>query len=106
MVQIYVSQLRKVLPPGTLHTRPPGYLLELEPDDLDVTHFTRLRTDGRTALATATPSPRRSSATPSPCGAAPRWRSSPSRSRSSTAAQRVRENLAGGLPDLREALES
>jgi DNA-binding SARP family transcriptional activator len=31
MVQIYVSKLRKVVPAGMLHTRPPGYSLELEP---------------------------------------------------------------------------
>jgi DNA-binding SARP family transcriptional activator len=29
MVQIYVSKLRKLLAPGTLHTRPPGYSLQL-----------------------------------------------------------------------------
>jgi DNA-binding SARP family transcriptional activator len=50
MVQIYVSQLRKVLPEGVLHTRPPGYLVELEPGDVDATRFARLRAEGRAAL--------------------------------------------------------
>ena len=36
MVQIYVSHLRKVLPPGTLHTRPPGYAVVLEREQLDL----------------------------------------------------------------------
>jgi Transcriptional regulatory protein, C terminal len=36
MVQIYVSHLRKLLPSGTMHTRPPGYMLALEPDQLDL----------------------------------------------------------------------
>ncbi len=51
MVQIYVSKLRKVLPPGTLHTRPPGYALELEPDELDLHRFERLVADAGAALA-------------------------------------------------------
>jgi DNA-binding SARP family transcriptional activator/DNA-binding GntR family transcriptional regulator len=50
MVQIYVSQLRKALPRGVLVTRPPGYLIEIDPDVLDVTRFTRLRSAGRTSL--------------------------------------------------------
>jgi DNA-binding SARP family transcriptional activator len=51
MVQIYVSQLRKVLPPGALRTRSPGYSIELGPDAMDVTRFTLLRDAGRAALA-------------------------------------------------------
>src|SRR6266540_6611303 len=39
MVQIYVSRLRKVLPAGALHTRPPGYALVLEADQLDLNRF-------------------------------------------------------------------
>src|SRR5215218_3437821 len=31
-LQVYVSRLRKLLPPETLLTRPPGYLLEGEPE--------------------------------------------------------------------------
>jgi DNA-binding SARP family transcriptional activator len=30
MVQVYVSRLRKLLPPETLVTRPPGYVLAID----------------------------------------------------------------------------
>jgi DNA-binding SARP family transcriptional activator len=50
MVQIYVSQLRKVLPPGTVHTRPPGYALVLAPDELDLDRFERLVAEARASL--------------------------------------------------------
>jgi class 3 adenylate cyclase len=50
MVQIYVSKLRKALPPGTLHTRPPGYSLELGPDELDLHRFERLVAEARVHL--------------------------------------------------------
>ncbi|HET6695539.1 MAG TPA: AfsR/SARP family transcriptional regulator, partial [Gaiellaceae bacterium] len=48
-VQVYVSQLRKALGP-VIATRPPGYVLELEPDDVDVHRFARLADEGRAAL--------------------------------------------------------
>ena len=51
MVQIYVSQLRKTLPESRLHTRPPGYALELAGDELDLDLFERLVADGRAALS-------------------------------------------------------
>jgi DNA-binding SARP family transcriptional activator len=58
-LQVHVSQLRKVLEPGRragesgqlLQTRSPGYLLELEPEQLDLTRFERLAGEGREALA-------------------------------------------------------
>src|SRR5438552_3260098 len=50
-LQVYVSRLRKVLPAETLLTRPPGYLLELEPDKLDLRRFERLLAEGRETLA-------------------------------------------------------
>ena len=50
-LHVYVSRLRKLLPSGTLLTRPPGYLLELEPDELDLRRFERLLAEGREALA-------------------------------------------------------
>ena len=46
-VQVYVSRLRKLLPDGMLVTRPPGYLLELEPEALDVQRFERLIAEAR-----------------------------------------------------------
>jgi DNA-binding SARP family transcriptional activator/pimeloyl-ACP methyl ester carboxylesterase len=51
MVQIYVSQLRRLLPEGMLVTRRPGYVLEVEPERIDVVRFARLREEGRAALA-------------------------------------------------------
>ena len=55
MVQIYVSQLRKVLPEGVLQTRPPGYLIELDPEAVDATRFAQLRAEGRAALGAGDP---------------------------------------------------
>jgi DNA-binding SARP family transcriptional activator len=55
MVQIYVSQLRKVLPAGVLETRAPGYRLAVEPDAVDSHRFERRLADGRRALAAGRP---------------------------------------------------
>jgi DNA-binding SARP family transcriptional activator len=55
MVQIYVSQLRKVLPEGTLRTRPPGYVLEVPEAAIDLHRFEQLRGEGRAALARGDP---------------------------------------------------
>ncbi len=52
MVQIYVSRLRKVLPPGTLHTRPPGYALVLEQEQLDLHRFEVLVAEAGAAMGT------------------------------------------------------
>jgi DNA-binding SARP family transcriptional activator len=51
MVQIYVSQLRKVLPGGLLQTRPPGYAVEVEPGSIDLVRFEQLRREGEAAHA-------------------------------------------------------
>ncbi len=51
-VQIYVSRLRKVLPQGRLETRPPGYLISVEPGELDLERFEELLSSGRAELAT------------------------------------------------------
>src|SRR5213075_2557979 len=51
MVQIYVSQLRKVLPAGVLRTQPPGYLVATDPEAVDAVRFGALRSKGATALA-------------------------------------------------------
>ena len=42
VLQGYISKLRKALPPETLLTRGPGYLLRLEPHELDLRRFERL----------------------------------------------------------------
>ena len=51
MVQIGVSQLRQVLPAGTLATRPPGYLLDVPAETVDLARFERLVREGRALLA-------------------------------------------------------
>ena len=51
MVQIYVSQLRKVLPKEMLRTRPPGYAIEIDAAAIDVVRFERLRLEGEAAHA-------------------------------------------------------
>ncbi len=50
-IQTYISRLRKILPTGILRTRPPGYVLELEPEQLDLHRFERLIALGQRALA-------------------------------------------------------
>jgi predicted ATPase/DNA-binding SARP family transcriptional activator len=49
-LQVYVSQLRKLLSPGALETAPPGYRLVVDPDAVDLLRFERLAVRGRTAL--------------------------------------------------------
>jgi DNA-binding SARP family transcriptional activator/class 3 adenylate cyclase len=51
MVQVYVSQLRKVLPEPRLLTRGPGYVLEVADGELDLERFERLAAEGRDALS-------------------------------------------------------
>jgi DNA-binding SARP family transcriptional activator/pimeloyl-ACP methyl ester carboxylesterase len=56
MIHVYVSQLRKVLPPGVLCTRAPGYAVELGGEDLlDLHEFERLLAAGRAAVERAEP---------------------------------------------------
>ena len=50
-VHIYVSRLRKALGNGRLQTRGHGYVLALEPDELDLSRFERLLGEGRDLLA-------------------------------------------------------
>jgi DNA-binding SARP family transcriptional activator len=57
-LHVHVSHLRKLLEPErasdgdhVLLTRPPGYLLAVDPDRVDLTRFERLRGQARTALA-------------------------------------------------------
>ena len=49
-LQNAVSQLRKLLGPGVLLRRPPGYVLDLEPEQLDLCRFERLTYTARSAL--------------------------------------------------------
>ena len=55
-LQVYVSQLRKALEvKDAIATRPPGYALQLAPEQLDLGCFERLLEEGRRALAAVRP---------------------------------------------------
>jgi DNA-binding SARP family transcriptional activator/DNA-binding CsgD family transcriptional regulator len=54
-IQVYVSRLRRLLPPDTLLTRARGYVLEVDPKDVDLSCFERLLAEGRRALAAHDP---------------------------------------------------
>jgi DNA-binding SARP family transcriptional activator len=51
IVQLYVSQLRKVLGSDDLVTQPPGYVLKIQPGDLDTDRFEHLLGAARRKLA-------------------------------------------------------
>ena len=63
IVQVYVSQLRKALrgrrgrdeADSILVTRAPGYVLRVEPGELDADRFEQLVDEGRRALAAGSP---------------------------------------------------
>lgn len=46
-LQVYISQLRKLLGRERLQTKAPGYLLRVELDQLDLARFQRLQDEGR-----------------------------------------------------------
>jgi len=50
-LQAAISRLRRALPPGRLVTRAPGYALRLFPEELDVSRFEQLVSEGRELLA-------------------------------------------------------
>src|SRR3990172_727425 len=47
-LRVNVSRLRKALPQDVLATRSPGYVVRVEPDELDLHRFERLVDEGRT----------------------------------------------------------
>jgi predicted ATPase/DNA-binding SARP family transcriptional activator len=49
-LQAAISRLRRVLPPGRLITQAPGYALRIFPEELDVSQFEQLVSEGREAL--------------------------------------------------------
>ncbi len=51
VLRLYITQIRRALPPGRLVTSPPGYRLELEEGELDAARFELLLADGRQALS-------------------------------------------------------
>jgi DNA-binding SARP family transcriptional activator len=48
-IQVYVSRLRKALGEGRLATHTPGYVLRIEPSELDLARFERLAGEARRA---------------------------------------------------------
>ena len=54
-VRVYVSNLRKLLGRERLVTSGPGYLVQVEPDELDLGRFERLAQEGREALGAGAP---------------------------------------------------
>ena len=50
-LRVNVSRLRKALPHDVLKTRSPGYLVQIDPDALDLHRFERLVDEGRGLLA-------------------------------------------------------
>jgi DNA-binding SARP family transcriptional activator len=48
-IQVYVSRLRKELGPGRVATRTPGYVLHVDPSELDLARFERLLGEARRA---------------------------------------------------------
>jgi YVTN family beta-propeller protein len=49
-LQGHISGLRKALGPDVIATRRPGYVLEIEPEQVDLGRFERLRDEARSAL--------------------------------------------------------
>jgi YVTN family beta-propeller protein len=49
-LQGHISGLRKALGPSVIATRRPGYVLEVEPEQIDLGRFERLREEARSAL--------------------------------------------------------
>ena len=52
-LQVRVSQLRKLVGKASVETRPPGYLLRVAPDALDLERFGRLAAEGELDAAFA-----------------------------------------------------
>ena len=50
-LRVHVSRLRKALPQDVVSTRSPGYVIRVEPDQLDLHRFERLVDEGRGLLA-------------------------------------------------------
>jgi predicted ATPase/DNA-binding SARP family transcriptional activator len=55
VLRLYVSNVRRCLPPGRLVTRSPGYVLLVEEGELDAERFEALFADGRRILAEGSP---------------------------------------------------
>src|SRR2546426_9201225 len=93
-LQVYVSQLRKLLGGGTVVTRPPGYLLQVGQGGLDLDRFEGLVREAR-GPSLRRPPP--SCTKPSPSGVARRLPTSP------TIASRGRRSPASRSSDWRRS---
>jgi DNA-binding SARP family transcriptional activator len=49
-IQVHVSRLRRALPSGLLVTRAPGYLIDVEPEQVDALRFERAAVEARTSF--------------------------------------------------------
>ena len=58
-LQVYVSQLRKLLRNGAIATRRPGYVLVVDPSAVDAAAFERLAIEGRSLLSSGETGPAR-----------------------------------------------
>jgi DNA-binding SARP family transcriptional activator len=54
-LQALISKLRRALPEGAVDTRSPGYLLDVNPEAIDVGRFWALAAEGRKALTEGQP---------------------------------------------------
>src|ERR671935_281656 len=98
IVQAHVSRLRKALDgsgEGILLTRGHGYLLHVEPGQLDVERFRRLLDARRSPTSPTTPSPRRASLDSRSCA-----------SRHSRSASTPTSPLVGTTPSFRSSSSS
>ena len=55
VLRLYISNIRRCLPPGRLVTRSPGYVLLVEEGELDAERFEALFADGRRTLSEGNP---------------------------------------------------
>lgn len=59
IIETYVSRLRRILREAGVHNalirRPPGYMLRIDPDELDLNRLENLMREGRRALADGNP---------------------------------------------------
>ena len=69
-LQTYVSALRRKLPPSSIETVPGGYLLRVDPEDVDAARFERLATSGAPSGGSDPEAMARPGRMPSTCGVA------------------------------------
>ena len=103
VMQNLVLGLRKVLGSSTIETRPPGYVLHVDRDDIDVHRFDRLWHEGRACVAAGRPH----DAFNALSMACSLWRGAPlcdmdGHTAGQSAAQRLREQYHDAMEELAE----